>query len=157
MFCPENDITTTGLVRLYTACTEIFDLFMKLDATQSFAQYSTNYYQRTVLLAACCILRIMRSRLREVIDMNDAEQSVFKAINFFRNRLTQTFDLDARYAIIIQQLYSSRSAFKTVSGEINGLHLDIRSRLVSISLYPRALSAHADSYQLQLVYECCFR
>lgn len=130
LFAAADDIKADGLVCLLNVCTEVLDLAMKLDTTQSFAWYSTNYYLRMVLLAAFCILRIMRSRLRTVIDINAAEQSLFKAINFVRNRSTESYDLDARYGIILKQLYSSQAAFKREDGEVDGLHLDIRSRLV---------------------------
>lgn len=108
----------------------MLDLATKLDATQSFAWYSTNYYSRMVMLAAFCVLRIMRSKLQQFINPNDAEQTLFKAINFVRNRSCRPFDLDARYGVILKQLYSSTIAFRREDGEIDGLHLDIRSRLV---------------------------
>ena len=74
----------------------------------------------------------MRSRLIEIIAVNDCEQSLFEAINFVRNRSTQPFDLDARYGIILKQLYTSATAFKREDGQVDDLHLDIRSRLVRI-------------------------
>jgi transcriptional regulatory protein LEU3 len=130
LFATTSNSISEGPVYLFNVCTEVLDLATKLDATQSFAWYSTNYYLRMVVLAAFCVLRIMRSRLREVIDINAAEQALFKAINFVRNRSGQFFDLDARYGMILKQLYSSQAAFRREDGEADGLHLDIRSRLV---------------------------
>ncbi|KIW19928.1 hypothetical protein PV08_00503 [Exophiala spinifera] len=129
LFSPMSDSKPHGLVCLLAVCTDVLDLATKLDATQVFAWYSTNYYLRMVLLAAFCVLRILRSRLRKVINTNEAEQSFFKAINFVRNRSTLSTDLDARYAIILKQLYSSETAFLREDGEVDGLRLDIRSRL----------------------------
>ena len=130
LFSPESDDMLAGAVSLFTVCTEILDLTARLDATQSFAWYSTHYHMRMILLAAFCVLRIMRSKLREVIPVNEAEQSLFKAINFVKSRSTHPTDLDAKYAIILKQLFSSTTAFRGDDGEIDGLHLDIRSRLV---------------------------
>ena len=130
LFSPESDDMLAGSVCLFSVCTEILDLTAKLDATQSFAWYSTHYHLRMILLAAFCVLRIMRSNLRAVIPVNAAEQSLFKAINFVKGRSTQPTDLDAKYAIILKQLYCSKKAFSGRHGVINGLHLDIRSRLV---------------------------
>jgi transcriptional regulatory protein LEU3 len=130
LFGPENDDMLPGAVCLYTVCTEILDLTARLDATQSFAWYSTHYHMRMILLAAFCVLRIMKSKLREMISINEAEQSLFKAFNFVKSRSTQPTDLDAKYLVILKQLYSSTTAFRRDDGEIDGLHLDIRSRLV---------------------------
>jgi transcriptional regulatory protein LEU3 len=122
-----------GAMSLFKVCTDVLDLATRLDATQTLAWYSSHYHLRMILLAAFCVLRVMRSRLREMIAINDAEQSLFKAINFVKNRSTEAFDIDARYAIILKQLYSSTTAFRREDGEIDGLHLRIRSRLVIIS------------------------
>jgi hypothetical protein len=67
LFSPESDDMLAGAACLFPACTEILDLTAKLDATQSFAWYSTHYHMRMVLLAAFCVLRITRSKLRDVI------------------------------------------------------------------------------------------
>ena len=130
LFSPESEDMLAGTVCLFNVCTDILDLTARLDATQSFAWYSTHYHMRMILLSAFCVLRIMRSKLGEVISVNEAEQSLFKAINFVKSRSTQPTDLDAKYAIILKQLYSSKTAFRGEDGEIDGLHLDIRSRLV---------------------------
>lgn len=138
LFSDETEVMMPGAMSLFKVCTDVLDLATRLDATQSLAWYSSHYHLRMILLAAFCVLRIMRSRLHEMIAMNDAEQSLFKAINFVKNRSTEAFDIDARYAIILRQLYSSTTAFRREDGEVDGLHLHIRSRLVIIYLYPGA-------------------
>lgn len=130
LFGPESDDRLEGIVCLFNVCTQILDLTARLDAMQSFAWYSTHYHLRMILLAAFCVLRIMRSKLHEIIPINEAEQSLFKAISFVKNRSTQSTDLDAKYAIILKQLYCSTTAFKRENGEIDGLDLKVRSRLV---------------------------
>ncbi|KAF9775582.1 hypothetical protein IL306_006301 [Fusarium sp. DS 682] len=79
------------------------------------------------LLAAFCILRIVRSQLKEHIDLRDAEQSLFKAISFVKRRSMQHGDLDERYGTILSQLWSNSNSMNIIA--VNGLELRIRSRL----------------------------
>ncbi|KAK6700275.1 hypothetical protein SNK05_013074 [Fusarium graminearum] len=81
------------------------------------------------LLAAFCILRIVRSPLREQIDLRDAEQSIFKAISFVKRRSIQIGDLDERYGTILSQLWSNSSNSLNMAAHNDGLDLKIRSRL----------------------------
>lgn len=84
-----------------------------------------------ILLTAFCVLRILRSSLRALIPINEAEQALYKAIGFVKSRSTQPTDLDAKYAVILRQLYASTTAFKRADGVVDGLCLGVRSRLVS--------------------------
>lgn len=95
---------------------------------QDFALYASNYYTRMALLAAFCILRVVRSQLKEHIDLRDAQQSLFKAISFVKRRSMQRGDLDERYGTILSQLWSNSDATDTTVA--NGLDLRTRSRLV---------------------------
>ncbi|KAF4433718.1 nicotinamide mononucleotide permease [Fusarium acutatum] len=107
--------------------TEVLDVVSRLDAMQDFALYASNYYTRMALLAAFCILRIVRSQLKEHIDLRDAQQSLFKAISFVKRRSMQHGDLDERYGMIISQLWSNSDSMDTITA--NGLDLRICSRL----------------------------
>lgn len=100
----------------------------RLDAMQDFALYASNYYTRMALLAAFCILRLVRSQLKEYDDLRDAQQSLFKAISFVKRRSMQHGDLDERYGTILSQLWSNSDSMDTTTA--NGLDLRIRSRLV---------------------------
>ncbi|CAG1979626.1 unnamed protein product [Fusarium graminearum] len=115
---PRNDLST-----------EVLDVVSRLDATQDFAFYASNSYTRMALLAAFCILRIVRSPLREQIDLRDAEQSIFKAISFVKRRSIQIGDLDERYGTILSQLWSNSSNSLNMAAPNDGLDLKIRSRL----------------------------
>jgi hypothetical protein len=97
---------------------------------QDFALDASNYYTRMALLAAFCILRIVRSQLREYINLRDAEQSLFKAISLVKRRSMQHGDLDERYATILSQLWSNSNSTNNTNPD--GLDLRIRSRLVSV-------------------------
>ena len=86
-----------------------------------------------ILLAAYSVLRIMKSPLKEHVNWQKGEQSYFKAIALVKKRSIQNNDLDARNGIIMTQLWSSNNVFKRANGCIDGLILDVRSRLVKAS------------------------
>ncbi|KAF5977766.1 zinc finger protein transcription factor [Fusarium bulbicola] len=126
-FLQSHDLKKPGLITAFSIATEILDVVSRLDAMQDFALYASNYYTRMALLAAFCILRIVRSELKEHIDLRDAQQSLFKAISFAKRRSMQHGDLDERYGSILSQLWSNSDSMNTTTA--NGLDLRIRSRL----------------------------
>ncbi|KAF5574036.1 nicotinamide mononucleotide permease [Fusarium pseudoanthophilum] len=126
-FLRSHDFKKPGLIITFSTATEVLDVVSRLDAMQDFALYASNYYTRMALLAAFCILRIVRSQLKEHIDLRDAQQSLFKAISFVKRRSMQHGDLDERYGTILSQLWSNSDSMDTTTA--NGLDLRIRSRL----------------------------
>ncbi|CZR34842.1 uncharacterized protein FPRO_01037 [Fusarium proliferatum ET1] len=126
-FLQSHDLKKPGLITAFSIATEVLDVVSRLDAMQDFALHASNYYTRMALLAAFCILRIVRSQLKEHIDLRDAQQSLFKAISFVKRRSMQHGDLDERYGTILSQLWSNSDATDTTTA--NGLDLRIRSRL----------------------------
>ncbi|CEF87405.1 unnamed protein product [Fusarium graminearum] len=128
-FVQSHDLKKPGLILNLSIATEVLDVVSRLDATQDFAFYASNSYTRMALLAAFCILRIVRSPLREQIDLRDAEQSIFKAISFVKRRSIQIGDLDERYGTILSQLWSNSSNSLNMAAHNDGLDLKIRSRL----------------------------
>ncbi|WJG34475.1 uncharacterized protein FOBCDRAFT_255622 [Fusarium oxysporum Fo47] len=126
-FLQSHDFKRPGLITTFSIATEVLDAVPRLDAMQDFALYASNYYTRMALLAAFCILRLVRSQLKEHIDLRDAQQSLFKAISFVKRRSMQHGDLDERYGTILSQLWSNSDSMDTTTA--NGLDLRIRSRL----------------------------
>ena len=94
---------------------------------------------RAVACAAVCILRIQRSHLRAQVDTQVGEDMYFEAIRIERTHSIQNNDLDARSAIILTQLWSSKRMFKFKDGSVDGLRLLLRGRLVSFDINPRQL------------------
>ena len=127
-FVRPHELKEPGLISALSIAIEILDVVSRLDATEDFALYASNYYTRMILLAAFCIIRVVRSQLKEHINMRDAEQSLFKAISFVKRRSTERGDLDERYGTIISELWSNSSGPGSMS--VCGLDLRIRSRLV---------------------------
>lgn len=129
-FIQTKDLKLPGIVTVFSIAIETLDIVSRLDVMQDFAYYATNFYLRMTLLAAFCIIRIIRSRLREHISLRDAEQSLFKAIAFVKKRSIEPGDLDERYAIILTQLWANSGAVSRKEDSVDGLNLRIRSRSV---------------------------
>ena len=119
------------MLQLYLVACEVIDLSTSLHTSEEFAYFSTHYFMRMVLLAAYSLIKIVRSELKDHIDLAKAEETVFKAITFMKKRSIQNNDLDARNGIILTQLWSSDTIFKR-KGTQDGLELLLRSRLVSL-------------------------
>ncbi|EXK48048.1 hypothetical protein FOMG_01189 [Fusarium oxysporum f. sp. melonis 26406] len=126
-FLQSHDFKRPGLITTFSIATEVLNAVPRLYAMQDFALYASNYYTRMALLAAFCILRLVRSQLKEYDDLRDAQQSLFKAISFVKRRSMQDGDLDERYGTILSQLWSNSDSMDTTTA--NGLDLRIRSRL----------------------------
>ncbi|KAH8698861.1 hypothetical protein BGW36DRAFT_376866 [Talaromyces proteolyticus] len=127
-FIQIKELKSPGIITVFSIATETLDIVSRLDITRDFAYYATHFYLRMTLLAAFCIIRVIRSGLREHINLRDAEQSLFKAIAFVKKRSIQPGDLDERYAIILTQLWTNSGAVNRKADFVDGLNLRIRSR-----------------------------
>ena len=101
-------------------------------STKDSSCYLPHYFWRMVLLAAYCILRICKSPLKAKLDMKEAETTFFNAVDILKKHSAQNNDLEAISGVMLTQLWSSQRAFVRNGGEQNGLHLDIKSRLVGL-------------------------
>ena len=87
------------------------------------------FIQSGVMLAALAILKIHRSELSGVINLEAGEKAYFSAIIAKRDHILQNDDLSSRSATILSQLWNSQTIFKTQSGISNTLRSRVRSRL----------------------------
>jgi transcriptional regulatory protein LEU3 len=111
----------------------VIDRASALDTSQDLALYSVQYIFRMILLAAFSILKITRSDAgghHHHIDIEGGERSYFAAIPFAKKRSLQNGDVDAKCALILTQLWSSKNIFKRKDGTYDSLRLRTRSRLV---------------------------
>ena len=83
-----------------------------------------------ILLAAMSILKISRSNLKDLVDVQSGEVSYYKAIKVTKKRSTENNDLDARNGVILTQLWASNNIFRRSDGTLFGDQLRLRSRLV---------------------------
>lgn len=130
-FATPDAIRTTGLIQLYTIACNLIDISSSLDDSEGFALPSTQFYMRMAMLAAMCILRISRSEIGNLVDVQHGEAAYFRAINFTKKRSTETNDLDSRNCTILTQLWTSNTVFRASDGVLKGDQLQLRSRLVS--------------------------
>jgi hypothetical protein len=81
-----------------------------------------------MLLAACILLKILRSRLTDQVDGRAGEEAYFATITTLRESSLENNDLCARGAMVLSQLWTSSRIFRQPDGLVDGLTLYIRSR-----------------------------
>jgi hypothetical protein len=98
--------------------------------------YGTFYVYHGALLAACIILRCLKSPFADTIGerSSTAQALFFSAINMNRNISIAEGDKPAKSAWVLQQLWRSETVFKHSDGSWN-LDLRVRNRFSSSVLY----------------------
>ncbi|OAL18756.1 hypothetical protein AYO22_10450 [Fonsecaea multimorphosa] len=96
---------------------------------QDFALVCTFYFHRMLLLAAFCILKILRSDMNSAVDARAGERAYFKFILLLKEASVQHDDICSRGAGILTQLWASDNIFKRADGGRDSLSLRIQSRL----------------------------
>lgn len=96
---------------------------------ENIAKIAPAFIQKTIVLAACTILKIHRSDLAPHLDLEAGEQAYFASIVFAREGSIQNNDLSARGATIFSQLWNSQNIFKGKDGKVDSLSSRISSRL----------------------------
>lgn len=132
-FAAPDPMRDAGLIQLYTIACSVISLSAEHDKSNDFAPHCTQYYMRMIVLAAMSILRILRSLLKDHVDIQLGEAAFFKAIAMSKKRSAENNDLDSRNATILTQLWASNTVFYANDGTLRGDQLRLRSRLVSLS------------------------
>jgi hypothetical protein len=123
------------LIALYNTACSFIDAVASADKSHDYALYTPEFIYRSLNLAACAILRISRSNLREHVDVVTGERAYFSCINVLKRRMIRNNDLNGRTTGVLTQLWRSPQAFKQKDGSYNSLVVRIRSRGVcSLSL-----------------------
>ncbi|PTB36661.1 hypothetical protein M441DRAFT_62116 [Trichoderma asperellum CBS 433.97] len=119
-----------GFISLYAvACNLVNMVCQRSEEEESIAKIAPAFVQKTIVLAACTILKIHRSDLAPHLDLEAGEQAYFASIVFAREGSIQNNDLSARGATIFSQLWNSQNIFKGKDGRIDSLSSRISSRL----------------------------
>ena len=126
-----EQINRVRLIELYGIAIGMVEMFSSLDASMDFALFSTYYFARSLGLAAFVILKLTRCTWNLLIDRERGERCYFSAIRLLRRRSSDSPDLDSKLAMILTELWSSRSVFRDSSGNVESLRVRVRSRLVS--------------------------
>jgi hypothetical protein len=121
------------LLDLFFIACEVVELAESFSNSQEFS-YSPQYETRMTMLAVYVVLRIARSPLKDLLPPNKAERLVFSAIEISKKRTVQDNDLDARNAVILTKIWISESVFIRSDGANDSLRLDLRNRMVCLSV-----------------------
>ena len=109
------------------------------------AKYLTRYEWRLVVVAAYTILRIVKSPIKDLLDVQDAERAIFSAIYILKQRSVQTDDLEAINALMLLQLWSSKKVYVR-EGKQDGLVVALRHRSASSNAPPNTLRLQHDQF-----------
>jgi hypothetical protein len=117
------------------ACTLIHQL-NDLEKSMHIDLYGTFFVYHGALLAACIVLRCLKSPFVDTIGeySSTAQALFFSAINMNRNISIVDGDKPAKSAWVLQQLWRSETVFKHHDGSWN-LDIRVRSRFSSSVLY----------------------
>ncbi|KAL7970751.1 hypothetical protein HDV63DRAFT_359004 [Trichoderma sp. SZMC 28014] len=119
-----------GFIPLYAvACNLVNTVCQRSAVEESIAKIAPAFIHKTMMLAACTILKIHRSELAPHLDLEAGEQAYFACIVFAREGSLQSNDLSARGATIFSQLWNSQNIFTGKDGKIDSLSSRISSRL----------------------------
>ncbi|KAH8121896.1 hypothetical protein FP744_10002943 [Trichoderma asperellum] len=119
-----------GFISLYAvACNLANMVCQRSEEEENIAKIAPAFIQKTIVLAACTILKIHRSDLAPHLDLEAGEQAYFASIVFAREGSIQNNDLSARGATIFSQLWNSQNIFKGKDGKVDSLSSRISSRL----------------------------
>ena len=125
-YVDKQAIDHDGLVELFDLATKVI---IGTNATYQYKPSRPDYISTATLLAACVILRISRSCLASRVDLHAGEKAYFEAIVALRESSLENNDLSARGAMVLAQLWTSTRVFCRDDGVVDGLSVDIRTRL----------------------------
>jgi hypothetical protein len=120
------------LIEVYQLSCSFVDAVSTGDSVNDFVLYSSQIAYRAIVLSAFVILRVLRSTLRELVDLAAGERRFLSTINILKKRSLTNNDLDAKNATILGILWQSRAAFRQADGSYDGLRVRNRTRGVSL-------------------------
>ncbi|KAI1621282.1 hypothetical protein EDD37DRAFT_594367 [Exophiala viscosa] len=128
-FVGPTERDNASLAKLYLLACSVIEMALGLDETEDFSSSATAYNQKMLVLASFALLRIARSHLASLLDIERGRQAYFDNILLFRKISVQDSDLSSRTTVILTQLWTSKNAFKKSDGTTDSLLLLCRSRL----------------------------
>jgi hypothetical protein len=109
------------LINVFQIACALVEALSDGDTAKGFILYSPQINYRTIVLSAFIILRILRSTLREVIDVPKAEETFLAAIEVLNKRSLMRNDLEGKNAAILRMLWDSNTALRQSDGTYDGL------------------------------------
>jgi transcriptional regulatory protein LEU3 len=140
----KDEIDYAKMLRLSTITHETIQHIARVDEEQpSFSSYLAYYFARMVNLAANLFLRLVKSPLRDQLNLDDSEASFFASLHILKKISMQDGDVEIRTINALTPLWTSTRVFRRGKGPQNGLQLSMQHRLVSF-FSPLASSSTLD-------------
>ncbi|KIW20301.1 hypothetical protein PV08_00876 [Exophiala spinifera] len=114
---------------LYSNACAMVEFGEELDKREAFASFAPALLLSSLHLAALLILRIGKSHLSSMLELQRGRKCFFLVIELNKKISVRADDLAARGTIILSQLWTSKVPFKQPDGTIDPLWLQCRSRL----------------------------
>jgi hypothetical protein len=112
------------LTQLFNVAIATMDAMTELQESFQISQHCPDYILQAVTLAACTLIKLLKSYPTETLGETDGTRALFSAISFCREASAVNDDIPSRVAHILSQLWSSEKIYKDSEGNY------IRSLLV---------------------------
>ncbi|KAF2104101.1 hypothetical protein NA57DRAFT_70314 [Rhizodiscina lignyota] len=126
-FKPPDKIDNVSLGRLYSVATSLVESVAELEMDTDFIRYSTAYLMRSMALATCILLRLIKTPFVEFINADEAKSLFLTALQLMQKFSVANNDAPARCATAVSRLWRSDRVFKNPDGSHN-LRLRVRTR-----------------------------
>lgn len=126
-FKSPDKIDNASLGKLYSTAASLIEGVIDLDKKCDFIQYSTAYLMRSMALASCILLRLIKTPFVEYIDADEAKSIFLMALQVVQRFSISNNDAPARASTAISKLWRSDRVFKNADGSWK-LRLRVRTR-----------------------------
>lgn len=128
-------INFTDLETMYDVACSLIELVSSLDQTENFAFYGPVFVSKYLQLAACTVLKIVRSEVRGSLNVARGQKSYFSVIQLHKVLSIRSDDVFARSTIILTQLWTSKKVFRYADGVTHPLAVRFHSRYGASALF----------------------
>lgn len=126
-FKPPAAVEDVHVIDIYSNCCQLVETVAALDKSIHFAAYGTIWFERGLALAACALLRLLKTPFGDILNKDEGGAIFLLALQVFQNFSTDPSDGPSRCNKALHKLWSSETVFKSPDGEWN-LELRLRSR-----------------------------
>lgn len=124
----QDDIDLIDLTQLSNAAISTIDTIIELDSTIRVLLHCPGYVFHGVVLAACTLLRLIKSYSKRASNEKDQTKAFFSAINICKEISVVNNDTSAKISQILSGLWSSTKIYKNEQGD-SVRSLQVRNRL----------------------------
>ncbi|KAJ9609996.1 hypothetical protein H2200_006326 [Cladophialophora chaetospira] len=129
LIAPSPVVGDVNLVNLYADACTMIELAQQLDQEQDICEYGSTNTNMTWNLAACIILRVGKSHVRNSLDVRRGQKCYFITINLNKKQSVRSDDIASRATMILSQLWTSKVVIKQPDDTPDSLWLRCRNRL----------------------------